>query len=93
MIASGRSGFKEGTIYRTRGARDRYSQAPPHSSFDITFDNTDHFSFHCHSCGSDANSDAIIEEVKAVGTQAPTLYFELRCKQCGAIGTRKIYLI
>ena len=62
-------GFKEGTIYRARGGRSRDTDPGARATFDLVFDGTDHFSFQCHSCGSEARTD----EVKARRTDSPTL--------------------
>ena len=86
--APSRTGFKEGTIYRARRGRSRDIDPGARATFDLVFDGTDHFSFWCHSCRSEARAD----EVKAVRTESPTLYFDLQCPKCGALGTRKIYL-
>ena len=86
--ASARSGFKEGTIYRARGGRNRDFGAGARATFDLVFNDTEHFSFQCHSRRSEARA----AEAKAVRTESPTFYFDLRCPKCGALGTRKVYL-
>ena len=86
--APSRYGFKEGTIFRARGGRSRDIEPGSRATFDLVFDGTDHFSFQCHGCRSEARA----EEVKAIRTESPTLYFDLRCTKCGALRTRKVYL-
>ena len=51
-------------------------------------DNTDHFYFRCN-CGRKAQ----VVRICATNYKGlPELYFTTRCRQCGTIGTRKIWV-
>ncbi|RLF40495.1 MAG: hypothetical protein DRN12_05285 [Thermoplasmata archaeon] len=55
----------------------------------VKSDSTDHFQFHCPSCGSIAT----VYEIYFKTTEGmPTVVFRLCCNKCKIIGQRKIYI-